>query len=141
MYLEARKLQSTRRCLSRHNNLRDVWCTMDGLKLMLKQCGDAMTQEQFITGRHTTTTLHWCYAFVQMELSLLLLAVFLVWFMTAKLPIKEIFMINLSLSLIGMAQNVLSIKLSQELIHNENYKERNVAQDATSMRQSAEWWL
>ena len=28
----------------------DVWCTMDGLKLMLEQSGDAIIQEQFYNG-------------------------------------------------------------------------------------------
>jgi hypothetical protein len=30
-----------------HPYLSDFWCTMDGLKLMLEQSGDALIQEQF----------------------------------------------------------------------------------------------
>jgi hypothetical protein len=33
-----------------HPYLSDVWCTMDGLKLMLEQSGDALIQEQFYNG-------------------------------------------------------------------------------------------
>ncbi len=34
----------------RHPYLLDVWCTMDGLKLMLEQSGNALIQEQFYNG-------------------------------------------------------------------------------------------
>jgi hypothetical protein len=34
----------------RHPYLSDIWCTMDGLKLMLEQSGDALIQEQFYNG-------------------------------------------------------------------------------------------
>jgi hypothetical protein len=34
----------------RHPYLSDVWCTMDGLKLMLEQSGNALIQEQFYNG-------------------------------------------------------------------------------------------
>jgi hypothetical protein len=34
----------------RHPYLLDVWCTMDGLKLMLEQSCDALIQEQFYKG-------------------------------------------------------------------------------------------
>ncbi len=34
----------------RHPYLSDVWCTMDGLKVMLEQSGDALIQEQFYNG-------------------------------------------------------------------------------------------
>jgi hypothetical protein len=33
-----------------HPYLLDVWCTIDGLKLMLEQSGDALIQEQFYKG-------------------------------------------------------------------------------------------
>jgi hypothetical protein len=33
-----------------HPYLLDIWCTMDGLKLMLEQSGDALIQEQFYNG-------------------------------------------------------------------------------------------
>jgi hypothetical protein len=33
-----------------HKYLWDVWCTMDGLKLMLEQSSDALTQEQYYNG-------------------------------------------------------------------------------------------
>ena len=35
---------------SRHPNLTDVWCTMDGLKLTLQQSGDALIQERYYNG-------------------------------------------------------------------------------------------
>jgi hypothetical protein len=34
----------------RHPFLLDIWCTMDGLKLMLKQSGNGLIQEQFYNG-------------------------------------------------------------------------------------------
>jgi hypothetical protein len=34
----------------RHPYLANVWCTMDGLKLMLEQSGDALIQEQYCNG-------------------------------------------------------------------------------------------
>ncbi len=33
-----------------HPYLSDIWCTMDGLKLMLEQSGYALIQEQFYNG-------------------------------------------------------------------------------------------
>ncbi len=33
-----------------HPYLSDLWCTMDGLKLMLEQSGDALIQKQFHNG-------------------------------------------------------------------------------------------
>ncbi len=33
-----------------HPYLLDIWCTMDGLKLMLEQSGNALIQEQFYNG-------------------------------------------------------------------------------------------
>ncbi len=33
-----------------HKYLQVVWCTIDGLKLMLEQSGDALTQEQYYNG-------------------------------------------------------------------------------------------
>lgn len=35
---------------SRHPNLRDVWCTMDGLKLLLQHAGDFNVQNNFYNG-------------------------------------------------------------------------------------------
>ena len=34
----------------RHPSLTDVWCTMDGLKLFLEQCGDTVIQNMFYNG-------------------------------------------------------------------------------------------
>jgi hypothetical protein len=36
--------------LQRHPYLLDLWCTMDGLKLMLEKSGAALIQEQFYNG-------------------------------------------------------------------------------------------
>ena len=33
-----------------HPSLTDVWCTMDGLKLFLEQCGDTVIQNMFYNG-------------------------------------------------------------------------------------------
>jgi hypothetical protein len=35
---------------NRHQNLHDVWCTMDSLKITLEQSGDALIQEQNYNG-------------------------------------------------------------------------------------------
>ena len=102
---------------------------MDGLKLMLEQCGNAMMQEQFITDGRTTTTLHWLLSRWDY---------LLVRFMIAKLPIMEVFMKNWSLSSIEMACGLCLWKCEQNI---EDYKKRHMAQDATSMRQSAEWGM
>jgi hypothetical protein len=34
----------------RHQFHSDIWCTMDGLKLMLKQFGNVLIQEQYYSG-------------------------------------------------------------------------------------------
>jgi hypothetical protein len=35
---------------NRHRNIHDIWCTMDGLKIMLEQSGDVLIQEQYYNG-------------------------------------------------------------------------------------------
>ena len=49
---------------NRHQNLHDVWCTMDGVKLLLEQSGDALIQEQYYNGwthdHYVTSVLCFC---------------------------------------------------------------------------------
>ena len=137
----------------RHENLRDVWCTMDGLKLTLEQCGDAMTQEQFYNGwthdHYVTSVLCFCpdgtipIAFVNIPGAVHDSQVadygniydkleFVFERDGAKCTVDSAF---------GQVSRDFLIKSSQELIHIENHADRNIARDATSMRQSAEWGM
>jgi hypothetical protein len=47
-----------------HKYLWDVWCNMDGLKLMLEQSGDGLMQEQYYNGwthdHYVTSVLCFC---------------------------------------------------------------------------------
>ena len=49
---------------NRHQNLHNVWCTMDGVKLLLEQSGDALIQEQYYNGwthdHYVTSVLCFC---------------------------------------------------------------------------------
>jgi len=106
-----------------HPNLHDVWCTMDGLKITLKQSGDALVQEQYYNG--------WTHDHYVFSDLLLYDKLELVYERDGgKCTVDSAF---------GNVTTDYFIKSLQELIHIEDHQEQGVARDATSMRQSAEW--
>jgi hypothetical protein len=137
----------------RHPYLSDIWCTMDGLKLMLEQSGDALIQEQFYNGwthkHYVTSVVCFCpdgmilivfcnipgaihdsqvadYGDIYDKLEFVYLRD------GAKCTVDSAFW-NVSRQFL--------IKSLQELIHIEDRMERGMARDATSMWQSAKWGM
>jgi hypothetical protein len=123
---------------------------MDGLKLMLEQSSDALIQEQFYNGwtrdHYVTSVMCFCpdgtipivfcnipaaihdsqvadYGDIYDKLELVYLQD------SAKCTVDSAF---------GNVSRQFLIKLLQELIHIEDH---GMARDATSMWQSAEWWM
>jgi hypothetical protein len=137
---------------NRHQLLSDVWCTMDGLKLILEQLSDgALIQEQYYNGwthdHYVTSVLCFCLngtipiAFVNIPGAVHDSQV-------AKYGdiydnLKLVYVRDGGKRTIDSAFRNVSrdflIKSSQELIHIDDHGEQGVALDATSMHQSAEW--
>jgi hypothetical protein len=137
----------------RHPYFSDVWCTMDGLKLMLEQSGDALIQEQFYNGwthdHYVTSVMCFCpdgtipigfcnipgavhdsqvadYGGIYDKLE------YVYEREGPKCTVDSVF---------GNVSRQFLIKSSQELIHIEDRVERGMARDATSMHQSVEWGM
>jgi hypothetical protein len=137
----------------RHPYLLDVWCTMDSLKLMLEQSGDALIQEQFYNGwthdHYVMSVMCFCpdemipivfcnipgavhdsqvadYGDIYDKLE------YVYEQDGAKCTVDSAF---------GNVSRQFLIKSLQELTHIEDWVERGMARDATSMRQSAEWGM
>jgi hypothetical protein len=133
--------------------LSDVWCTMDGFKLMLEQSRDAIIQEQLYYGwmhdHYVTSVMCFCpdgtipivfcnihgavhdsqvadYGDIYDKLE------YVYERDGAKCTVDSAF---------GNVSRQFLIKLSQKLIHIEDRVKRGMARDATSMRQSAEWGM
>ncbi len=131
----------------------DIWCTMDGLKLMLEQSGNALIQEQFYNGwmhdHYVTSVMCFCpdgtipivfcnipgavhdsqvadHGDIYVKLELVYLQD------GAKCTVDSAF---------GNMSREFLIKSLKELIHIEDRVERGIAHDATSMRQPAEWGM
>jgi hypothetical protein len=136
-----------------HPYILDVWCTMDSLKLMLEQSGDALIQEQFYNGwTHNhyvmsvicfrpdgTIPIVFCnipgaihetqvtdYRDIYNKLELVYLQD------GAKCTVDSAFR--------NVSRDFL-IKSCQELICIKDSVQRGFARDATSMWQSAEWGM
>ncbi len=136
-----------------HKYLWDVWCTMDGLKLMLEQSGDALMQEQYYNGwthdHYVMLVLCFCpdstipIAFINIPGAVHNSQVADYGDIYEKL--KFVFDRDGTKCIVDSTfRNVTRdflIKSSQELIHIENHWERNIACNATLMRQSAEWGM
>jgi hypothetical protein len=137
----------------RHPYLLDVWCTMDGLKLMLEQSSVALIQKQFYNG---WTHDHYVMSVVCFCPDGMIPIVFCnIPGAVHDLQVADYGDIYDKLeyvyeqdgakctvdSAFGNVSRQFSIKSSQELIHIEDRVEREMAHDATSMRQSAEWGM
>ncbi len=137
----------------RHPYLLDVWCTMDGLKLMLEQSSDALIQEQFYSGwthdHYVTSVVCFCpdgtipIVFCNIPSAVHDSQVadygdiynkheYVYERDGAKCTVDSAF---------GNVSRQFLIKSSQELIHIEDWVEHGMACDATSMHQSAEWGM
>ena len=138
---------------SRHTFLPDVWCTMDGLKLTLEQSGDAIIQERFYNGwthdHYVSSVLCFCpdgtipIAYINVPGSVHDSQIADYGNIYDKLESvyeKDGAQCTVD-SAFGNITREYLIKSSQDLIHIRDYYKRNVARDATSMRQSAEWGM
>ena len=126
-----------------HPFLTDVWCNMDGLKIML----------QLIMVGHTIIMFLLCYVSARTEPSLLPILTSQALFMTVRLRSMGIYVTKLETvyqrdggqytvdSAFGNVNREFLIKLSQELINIRSYCARSTARDATLMHQSAEWGM
>lgn len=138
---------------SRHPNLTDVWCTMDGLKLTLQQSGDALIQERYYNGwthdHYVSSVMCFCpdgtipIAYINVPGSVHDSAIAEYGRIYDKLEsVYERDGAQCTVdSAFGNVTREFLIKSSQDVIHIDNHHERNVAVDATSMRQSAEWGM
>jgi hypothetical protein len=138
---------------NRHPYLTDVWCTMDGLKLTLQQSGDTVIQERYYNGwthdHYISSVICFCpdgtipIAYINIPGSVhdSQIAEYgniynkLEWMYErddAQCTVDSAF---------GNVSRKYLIKSSQELIHIRNNIDREIARDATSMRQSAEWGM
>ena len=138
---------------NKHQFLTDVWCTMDGLKLTLEQSGDALIQERFYNGwthdHYVSSVLCFCpdgtipIAFINCPGSLHDSQIADYGNIYDKLQYvyeRDGTKCTVDSAFGNVAREYL-IKSSQELIHIHDYMERQIAKDATSMRQSAEWGM
>ena len=138
---------------NKHEFLTDMWCTMDGLKLTLEQSGDALIQERFYNGwthdHYVSSVLCFCpdgtipIAFINCPGSLHDSQIADYGNIYDKLQYvyeRDGAKCTVDSAFGNVAREYL-IKSSQELIHIHDYMERQIAKDATSMRQSAEWGM
>ena len=138
---------------SRHTFLPDVWCTMDGLKLTLEQSGDAIIQERFYNGwthdHYVSSVLCFCpdgtipIAYINVPGSVHDSQIADYGNIYDKLESvyeRDGAQCTVDSAFSNITREYL-IKSSQDLIHIRDYYKRNVARDATSMRQSAEWGM
>jgi hypothetical protein len=138
---------------NRHPFLTDVWCTMDGLKITLEQSGDALIQERFYNGwthdHYVSSVLCFCpdgtipIAYINIPGAV------------HDSQIADYGDIYDKLEMVyqrdggqctfdsafGNVNREFLIKSSQDLIHIRSYRAQNIAREATSMRQSAEWGM
>jgi hypothetical protein len=75
-----------------HPYLSDIWCTMDGLKLMFEHSGDALIQEPFYNGWVHDHYLTSVMCFCPDGTISIVFAIFLARFTIAKLQTMEIYM-------------------------------------------------
>jgi DDE superfamily endonuclease len=138
---------------NRHPYLTDVWCTMDGLKLTLQQSGDALIQERYYNGwthdHYVSSVLCFCpdgtipIAYINIPGSVHDSQIADYGSIYDKLESvydRDGAQCTVD-SAFGNITRVFLIKSSQELIHIDNHVDRQIARDATSMRQSAEWGM
>ena len=138
---------------NRHKNLQDVWCTMDGLKIKLEQSGDALIQEQYYNGwthnHYVSSVICFC---PDGAISIVFVNVPGAVHDSQVADYGNIFDKLESVyerdggkctvdSAFGNATRDYLKKPSQELIHIKGHQEREIARDATSMRQSAKWGM
>jgi len=126
---------------------------MDGLKLTLEQSGDAIIQERFYNGwthdHYVSSVLCFCpdgtipIAYINVPGSVHDSQIADYGNIYDKLEyIYERDGVQCTIdSAFGKVTREFLIKSSQDLIHIHDQYERNVARDATSMRQSAEWGM
>jgi hypothetical protein len=139
--------------VNRHRFLTDVWCTMDGLKLTLEMSGDAITQERYYNGwthdHYVTSVLCFCpdgtipIAYINIPGSVHDSQVAEYGNIYNKLECvyrRDGAQCTVD-SAFGNVTREYLIKSSQELIHISSYRDRGIARDASSMRQSAEWGM
>jgi len=138
---------------NRHPFLTDVWCTMDGLKITLEQSGDALIQERFYNGwthdHYVSSVLCFCpdgtipIAYVNIPGAVHDSQIADYGDIYDKLETvyqRDGGQCTVD-SAFGNMNREFLIKSSQELIHIRSSRARNIARDATSMRQSAEWGM
>jgi hypothetical protein len=137
----------------RHPYLTDVWCTMDGLKVTLKQSGDHLIWEQYYNGwtheHYVFSVLCFCLnssitiAFINIPGSVHDSQIVDYGSIYNKLKSMNLqdgakYTVN---SAFGNVNQEFLIKSSQDLILIKHVAERRIAADATSMRQLAEWGM
>jgi len=138
---------------NRHPYLTDVWCTMDGLKLTLQQSGDAVIQERYYNGwthdHYVSSVICFCpdgtipIAYINIPGSVHDSQIADYGNIYDKLESvydRDGAQCTVD-SAFGNITREFLIKSSQELIHINNHHDRQIARDATSMRQSAEWGM
>lgn len=125
----------------RHRFLTNVWCTMDGLKLMLEQSGDALIQERFYNGwthdHYVSSVLCFCpdgtiaIAYINVHDSQIAdYGNIYEKLQTVYEQDGAQFTVD---SAFGDVTREFLIKSSQDLIHIHNDRKQNIALDATSM--------
>ncbi len=139
---------------NRHSFLTDVWCTMDGLKLTLEQSGNALIQERYYNGwthDHYDVMPVLCFcpdgtipiAYINVPGSVHDSQVAdygKIYDKLASVYERDGAQCTVD-SAFGNVTREYLIKSSQDLIHILNYRDQGIVQDATSMRQSAEWGM
>ena len=138
---------------NRHPFLTDVWCTMDGLKITLEQSGDALIQERFYNGwthdHYVSSVLCFCpdgtipIAYINIPGAVHDSQIADYGDIYDKLEMvyqRDGGQCTVD-SAFGNVNREFLIKSSQDLIHIRSYRARNIAREATSMRQSAEWGM
>jgi hypothetical protein len=138
---------------NRHPYLTDVWCTMDGLKLTLQQSGDTVIQERYYNGwthdHYVSSVICFCpdgtipIAYINIPGSVHDSQIADYGNIYDKLESvydRDGAQCTVD-SAFGNITRAFLIKSSQELIHINNHHDRQIARDATSMRQSAEWGM
>ena len=138
---------------NRHPFLTDVWCTMDGLKITLEQSGDALIQERFYNGwthnHYVSSVLCFCpdgtipIAYINIPGAVHDSQIADYGDIYDKLEMvyqRDGRQCTVD-SAFGNVNREFSIKSSQDSIHIRSYRAQNIACEATSMRQSAEWGM
>ena len=128
-----------------HQFLTDVWCTMDGLKLMLEQSGDALIQEHFYNGwthnHYVSSVLCFCpdgsIPIACINIPGAAHASKITNYGDVYDKLESVYKRDSAQctvdSAFGNIHQEFLIKSSQDLIHIQSYHDRRIACDATSM--------